>query len=322
MGWQDLLAPAAGEEQILPWLGGRKVHGSGRTWRISGRLPRELGWYRFQTAGSRKATLVGEAEPDDEYGEGRTLVRGYLAGDRLIPDTAGVDPDPAKLFGQTETVHLVELGLDRFTRAVAVRDADDNLVYLRQEFPEGPEFEVQAAYQDRLESVSHIKEVTPALDLAFRWESYQRLAAEERRRELERLAAEEAARLDAEAKLREAMKDAGTGAGRRALAQRDFHAAARAALAISGAELLDARQSRNRNQMVVQYRFRNRRLECEVHKDTLRVVEAGVCLDDHRGTRGDTYFTLESLPAVIGEAMDRRLLHVYRHLDDDYDEDW
>jgi hypothetical protein len=322
MGWQDLLAPAAGEEQILPWLGGRKVHGSGRTWRISGRLPRELGWYRFQTAGSRKATLVGEAEPDDEYGEGRTLVRGYLAGDRLIPDTAGVDPDPAKLFGQTETVHLVELGLDRFTRAVAVRDADDNLVYLRQEFPEGPEFEVQAAYQDRLESVSHIKEVTPALDLAFRWESYQRLAAEERRRELERLAAEEAARLDAEEKLREAMKDAGTGAGRRALAQRDFHAAARAALAISGAELLDARQSRNRNQMVVQYRFRNRRLECEVHKDTLRVVEAGVCLDDHRGTRGDTYFTLESLPAVIGEAMDRRLLHVYRHLDDDYDEDW
>ena len=319
MGWQDLLAPAEGEERILPWLGGRKVHGQTRTWRITGRLPRELGWYRFKTTTSRKASLVAEAELDDDYGEGLTLVRGYLAGDRLIPDTARVDPDPTKLFDQTESVALVELGLDRFTRAVAARDLDGTLVYLRQEFPEGPEFEVQAAYQDRLESVAHIKNVSPALDLAFRWESYQRVAAEERRRELERLAAEEAARLEAEEKLREAMKDAGTGAGRRALAQRDFHAAARAALAISGAELLDARPSRNRNQMVVQYRFRNRRLECEVHKDTLRIVEAGVCLDNHRGTKGDTFFTLESLPAVIGEAMDRHILHVYRHLGGD---DW
>ena len=111
------------------------------------------------------------------------------------------------------------------------------------------------------------------------------------------------------------MRATGTGAWRRALARRDFEAAAREALRLSGAELLDARPAYGRGEMIVQYRFRRRRLECVVDRATLRVSDAGICLTDEvTGERGDTYFTLESLPAVVGEAMDRSLLVVYRHV--------
>jgi hypothetical protein len=54
-----------------------------------------------------------------------------------------------------------------------------------------------------------------------------------------------------------------------------------------------------------------------VHKNTLWVIDAGVCLDDHRGTKGDTLFSLEALPGVIAEAMDRHKLVVWRHVPGD-----
>jgi len=313
MGWQDLLTSKGPEEITLPWAGGRRLNDGNRTWKLRGKLPREHGWYTFKIGGARKATLAGPADPPDpEWEENHAILAGYLAGSRFIPDSARVDPDPDKLIDQTEQVYLVERGLERFTRAVVVK-LDERLYYLRQEFPQGPEFEVQAAFQDRKKSCDHIKEVSPALDLAFRWETQQRALEEKREREAERQRLEEEARLEAEEKLRQAMKDAGTGAGRRALAQRDFKAAAKVALAISGAEYLDHREGVAPNEMIVQYKFRDRRLECVCDRNTLRIIDAGVCLDNHRGEKGDTYFTLESLPPVIGQAMDERRLVVWRH---------
>lgn len=313
MSWEDLLSSE--ENRVLPWVDGRKIHADGRTWSIQGELPPEHGWYEFNTSSGRKASLIGPAEPDVEFEfeSGWRVVRGYLAGDRLIPDGARVDPDPGKLVRQTVPVFLVEQGLDRFARAITV-ESGGKLIYIRQEFPEGPEMEVQEAYQDRLDSVSHVKGVTPALDLTFRWISLQRLRAEERerQRELRRLE-EERKRAEAERR-RQAMRDAGTGIGRRTLAKRDFKAAARAALAVSGAQLLDAMPSRGRNEMVVQYRFRRRRLECIVDKNSLQVIDSGICLVDHQtGEKGDTYFTLESLPAVVADAIAQGVLVVYRH---------
>lgn len=313
MSWQDLLSD--GEKRVLPWTGGRKVFDEGRSWSIKDRLPEEVGWYEFDVSGGRKAVLVGPAEADPDFELRHPVRRGYLVGNRLIPDDARVDPNPKKLVDQTLSVQLVELGLERFTRAVVAYNTEA-WIYIRQEFPQGPEMEVQAAYQDRLDGVEHIKGVTPALDLAFRWISYQRLLAEEREREAERRRLEEERKRAEQERIRKAMKDAGTGAGRRALAQRDFNAAAKAALAVSGAKLLDARQSYRRSEMVVQYRFRRQRFECVVDKKTLRVIDSGICLTDHHtGEKGDTYFTLESLPSVVGEAIDTGALVVYRHVD-------
>jgi hypothetical protein len=100
---------------------------------------------------------------------------------------------------------------------------------------------------------------------------------------------------------------------RRELARRDFEAAARAALAVTGAELLEERPGFQRGEHVVRFRFRRQRFEC-VCDEALRIVDSGICLVDHAtGERGDTRFTLESLPAVIGQAMDEGRLVRFRH---------
>jgi len=309
MGWQDLLA--SGGKRTLPWVGGRQIHSNTRSWTIKGRMPQEFGWYEFDTSGGRKARLLGPAECDPDYEKDQRIERGFLVGDRLIFDDARVDPDPGKLIEQTEPVFCIERGLDRFTRAVAVRDTEDRLIYMRMEFPQGPESEVLDAYTDRKDSVADIADVTPALDLAFRWISYQRAAAEARAAELDRLRAVELAKLAEAERRRRLHKEMGTAEGRRALAVVDFKAAAKAALAVGGAELLDVRDSYRKGEKVVQYRFRNRRLEC-VCDAKMRIIDAGVCLDDHAGTKGDTWFTLESLPMVIDEAMDLGKLVVWR----------
>ncbi|MEQ1501229.1 MAG: hypothetical protein ABMB14_03320 [Myxococcota bacterium] len=107
----------------------------------------------------------------------------------------------------------------------------------------------------------------------------------------------------------------GSGEGRRELAADDFEAAARAALALSGAELLDHHPGYERGEQIVLFRFRGRRFEC-VADAALRIVDSGICLTDHHtGEKGDTRFTLESLPGVIGEAIDNDVLVVFRHPD-------
>jgi len=191
-----------------------------------------------------------------------------------------------------------------------------NLVFIRQEFPLGPEYEALIAFQDRKENLDDIRGVTPSLDLAFRWITYQRELTEERRRELERLRQEEERKQAEEERLQQAMKDAGTAVGRRVLAAQDFEMAAKEALRISGAELLDVRESYNKGEMVVQYRFRQQRLECVVEKNTLRIIDAGVCLTDERtGFKGDSLLTLESLPGTVGQALDEDRLVIWRHAD-------
>jgi hypothetical protein len=307
-------------------LGGRQIHGKSRTWTIKGRLPEEYGWFTFDTSGGRKAKLKGEADLDLEYADGQKTLRGILVGDRIILDDARVDPDPAKLIEQTEPVFCVERGLDRFTRATVVRDKEGRLIYMQMEFPEGPEAEVLAAYQDRKDSVDDIEGVSPPLDLAFRWISYQRAAHEARLAELARLQAEEEAKMAEEERQRRLMKQVGTAEGRRALAMQDFDAAAKVALAVGGAEFLDSQDGYNKGEKVVQYRFRNRRLECVCNAKTLRIIDAGVCLDNHQGdadSKSDTLFSLETLPTVIDEVMDMGRLVVWRNVagDPGYDYD-
>ena len=327
--WRNLLSDKV--ELVLPWTGGKTVSCRDRSWKIEGKCPREYGWYRFQTDGGRGATLLGPTDQDPGFEEGHPHVSGFLVGNRLIPDNARVTPDPDNLIEQTLEVFIAERGLERFARAVVVRLTNGTHVFIHQEFPQGPEQAVLDAYQDRKASVDDIPGVTPALDLAFRFVTRERILAEERAREMERLRILEEAKMAAEERFREALKNAGTGAGRRNLALHDFDAAARAALAITGAELLDTRDSYDQHEKVVRYLFMGHRLECVVDKRTLRVTDAGICLTDARTReKGDTYFTLESLPSVVAEAIRGHKLVVYRHGDDphrnrggyaDYDDD-
>ncbi len=317
MGWEDLLSESSGR-LTAPWVGGRRIYSGSKAWRVQGNLPREFGFYVWDLNG-RKATLVEQTEPDPSYGEGWEVCKGYLVGDRFI-HVESKHWEVDELFDLSYPTFLVEPGLDRFTFVQVVRDPERRHIYLEELFPLGPEDEVRRAFIDKKESLDGIKGVVPALDLAFRFASWQRQLQEERRAELER-------RRQEEERLERARQSIGTGLGRRTLAVEDFEAAARAALSVGGAELLDIRPGRTRREAVVQYRYEHRRLECVADRVTLRIIDSGICLTDHRTQeKGDTYFTLESLPSVVGEAIRDGKLVVYRHVDGDVDdeeyEDW
>lgn len=310
MGWRDLLTTKGGTE-TLPWTGGRSLHSASRRYKL-GRRPREFGWYTFTIEGN-EAVDPQPADPVPDLLGG--AVAGYLVGDRLVPDDTRIDPDPGKIIDHSEKVYVLPEELDRFSRVRAGRIYPEGpLIFLEQEFPLGPEDEVMNAYLDNKTDVTGIAGVVPALDAAFRMEVYQREQAELRRRELARLRAEEEARREQERKRQELLERLGDGEGRRAMAHAgDFGEAARAALTVGGAQYLDHRRVRN-GEWAVKYRVDGQRLEC-VCDTNLRIIDAGVCLVDHdTDEKGDTYFTLESLPAVIRQAIREHKLVVWRHV--------
>ena len=310
MGWQDLLQ-SEDERIIVPWLDGRELNIFGRTWAIKGKLPAEIGWHEFKIQ-ARKALWVNSANP--ECSVLKNKVTGYLVGDKFVPDQVRVSIDPVKLAKEFKTVHLLEMGLDRFARITAGRFCDDGpLVFEELAFPLGPEDQVLQAYLDQKESVDDIVGVVPALDAAFRFEIWQRKETERRRREAEeRRLAEERKRAEEERKT-QLIQRLGDGSGRREMAVIDFGEAARAALAVGGAEYLDHRQAYRRNEKIVRFRYMRRRFEC-VCDNQLRIIDAGICLTDHEtGEKGDTRFTLESFPSVIKEAIDTGQLVIFRH---------
>jgi len=306
MGWKDLLQ-ADDERLVAPWVGGRSLQTfGGRTWAIEGRLPPEYGWYEFKLL-PRKAMLAGIAEaPLDVL---RDKEMGYLVGDRMVPEGSARVGDPAKQAHEFECVHMVEVGLDRFVRVSAGRFFDDGpLIYEGQEFPLGPEDTVLAAFEDEARSVDGVAEVVPALDAAFRFECWRRAEAEKRRRE-------ERERREREERRQQLHEQYGNGALRRQVAQEDFGEAARVALSVGGAKYLSHRRSARKGEVVVRFRFDNRRFECTC-SETMQIIDAGICLVDHRtNEKGDTFFTLESLPAVIRQAQREGHLVVFRHID-------
>jgi hypothetical protein len=322
MSWKDLL-PKPGETTVLPWLEGRSLRSGERVWDIEGRLPREPGWYEWNIGG-KKASLSKPAGVNEEVL--RDLVRGYLIGDRLVVDGANVNPEPAKIAEQSEAVVLIEPGLDRFARILAGRISQDGeLLFVRQDFPLGPEEAVLAAYRRRAPSIQDIPDVTPALDAAFRMESWQRAEAERRRAELDRQRREEAERQAQEERRAQLAQALGTGVGRRQMAAVDFAEAARAALAAGGARYLDHRPSHTRGEMVVVFQIDRRQFEC-VCDMQLRIIDSGICLVGHgTGIRYDDRLTMESLPGVIRQAIREGRLVVFRHVggqpDDDYEDD-
>lgn len=314
MSWRDLLQ-TEDEFVTLPWIGGDFVRTRDRSFHIQRPLPREVGWHVFRVVKARVLRHEGPSEIRD-WPLHKSVV-GYLVGDRLVRDDVRVDTNPAQLVGATERVHLIEPGLARFVRVSTARLHEGGpLIFGSQEMPMGPEESVLQAYLDRKPSLEGIPGVVPALDVAFRFETWQREEAERRRREEQERQAREAAQRALEARMAQLREALGTGAGRRELAVLDFVEAARAALAVGGAEYLDSRDSYNRGEKVVQFRLDRRRYECTCDSRTLRIIDAGICLTDHvTGEKGDTRFTLESFPGVIREAIADDKLVVWRHVD-------
>ena len=161
--------------------------------------------------------------------------------------------------------------------------------------------------------LSGIAGVTPALHAAFHIEVMQRERAEAARRARaeERRKEEEARALEARrAALTEQIGDA---AGRRALALVDYQAAAKAALAVGGARLLDCRKERRAGEWLVRFGLIGRRFAC-IADTQLHIIDAGICLvDHHTGRKDDKLLTLESLPPVITWANELDKLVVFRH---------
>ncbi len=176
--------------------------------------------------------------------------------------------------------------------------------------------------------IMKVSGVTPALDAAFRMESWRRGEIERARAEVARILAEEEAKLAEAERRQKLMETVGSAVGRRRMAVVDFGEAARAAFAVGGAEYLDHRPMGFRNEMAVTFRVNGRRFECICDSGTLQIVDAGICLQDHRtGRRDDKLLTLESLPSVIIEADREGKLVVFRNVDDQFedrdgDDDW
>jgi hypothetical protein len=313
MSWRDLLQHE--DERItLPWTGSRELRSFTRKWTIVGDLPREHSWYNFKILKARSVTVHEPVEPAIDLC--MHVVCGYLVGDRFATEALlnKIAIDPAEVAKQLPKVHLIT-DVDRFSRvSVGQIYGQGPLIFCRQEMPNGPEDDVLRAYEDRAVSVDTVKNVTPGLDTAFRMASWQRTEAVRRRAELERLRVEEEAKRAAEERRQTLIKQLGDGAGRREMAKVDFEAAARAALAVGGAELLDWKHLRQRDEYVVKYRLDGRRFEC-VCDVNMHVIDAGICLVDHRtGVKGDTWFTLESLPAVVRQAEREGVLVVFRNV--------
>ncbi|HVJ17199.1 MAG TPA: hypothetical protein VM686_17285 [Polyangiaceae bacterium] len=308
--WRDLLQKD--EAIVSPWLEGRSLRTFTRRFTIEGALPPEPGWHRFEIAG-RKARWSAGAEPDESALSDR--VRGYLIGDRLVPDDVAVRPELGELARGFQRVHLIEPGLDRFARVCVARFYEAGpLIFAGLEFPLGPEDDVARALLDGKRTLDDVPGVAPALDAAFRVEIWRREQAERRRREAElerQRLAEEAAREERRRRVAEQLGDAVL---RRELAAYDFEAAARAALALGGAEFVDHQRAYQRGEMLVRFRIDGQHFACTCDATTLRIIDSGICLvDHHTDERGDDRFTLESLPAVIRQAEREGSLVVFRH---------
>ena len=319
MGWRDLIEEDE-REIVAPWLGGIVIRAYGRSWtmNIRERRPPEFGWFSFGVRG-RHAYFRGPAERPSDPRPVASMV-GYLVGDRLVRDDVRVDPAPLRIVADSDPVYLIDSGIDRFTRVRVGRLlAEEPLVFLGVEMPLGPEAAVLSAYLDQKASIDDVPGVPSALDAAFRMETWLRTEEERRRMEIERARREEEEQRLREERRQEIERTLGSSAGRREMALVDFAAAATAALAVGGATYLDHRTSTRRGEMVVRFRFIDRRFECTCDARTLRIVDAGICLTAHGddefedGTRGDRLFTLESLPGVIQQASREDRLVVTRH---------
>jgi hypothetical protein len=299
-----LASAAPAEEVVLPYFGGPFVEATDRRLRLTG-PPGDAGFWRFAVRG-RRAEPVGPADPPDLTG--LPAVRGYALDGYLVG--AG---------GQAERFAIGPLDEPlRFAPVVGRRWPTGEVLFDMLDFESGVEDAVRSAYERR-RPVRGISGVPSALRAAYGYAVLLRVAAEagvparpaEARAHLAALADEGD---PAAHRLLGAMRAARTAAapGRRAgvAARLDARVADRAEERAAAA--LYAARAAVRDFRWLDGGLLEVRYDCEgeyfvsiVEGQSLRVVDAGICLDEH-----DRELTLESLPGVLREAIRTGQLHL------------
>jgi hypothetical protein len=299
---------AAPVEEVYPYFGGPFVETGERRLRLVGDA--EPGYWRFEVSG-RNARPLAAVEPPDL--SGLPAVRGYAVAAYLV--SAGGTAERLGLAPPDEPLP--------FTPIVARRWPTGELLFDVWDFESGVEDEVRRAYDDR-STLAAVRGASAALRAAFGYAVLLRTAREvgvparpvESRAHLAALAdeGEPAARrvlglLDAErAAERETARTAvvaasptpeWTRARDEALSRRASALTDRVADALFAARAgLRGLRRLAGNQIEVRYDLDGEHFVSIVDVDTLQVVDAGICLSG-----SDRELTLESLPAVIREAM-------------------
>lgn len=308
------------ETLALPYFGGRWVDASARRFRVSDEL--QPGLYRFQIEG-RKAT---HAEPTSEIDFGdRPIVRGHYALGFLAVSGA-------------RCVKLHGLPSEQPEPLVPCRARSwyaGDVLFESTEFDTDAETEARSRLLDR-RGITDLKGVHPSLSIAFglalfdvvartRGVAYQVAEATPHLRPVAEggePAAHEAvdallverARRVAAYRLRTEQRYA---VEEQALANRPPEPGARrtaispderaeAALERAGARMLASR-TLDSGLLEVTFQYMDTRFISVVNGDTLRVVDAGFCLDG-----ADDETNLASLVSVIREAMQDGVLHITR----------
>jgi hypothetical protein len=305
------------EERVLAYLGGNDVVAADRGLRVE--APVAPGWWRFELRG-RAARALEPVSPPDELLAALPSTVGHWSGARLAH--ASGPPEPLLLLPEDE--------LPRFSPCRARRWHSGDLLFERLELEGEAEELARRAFEDRrglggakgiagtlraafalavVADASRASGIAAApievgrdlLEIAERGWAAADAALERLRREREAHAARErearASRARAASPARAARADSAA----------DTEARVRAALAGSGATLLDLRRLVD-GMLVVTYRFMGERLRAIVRPDSLQVFDAGVCLSGE-----DAELTLASLPGVIREGLEDGLLVITNH---------
>lgn len=314
------------ETLVLPWLEGGSVDAPTRRLRCAA-PPATPGWYRFEVQG-RTATVVGPAEvpvltalpklrgPLIRLGAAFGLVARGAKAELLslmpaeepplfAPVVARTWPGGVTLFESVE----FESGAEESARRALEEDAGllgvpGVSAALRAAFA----YAVVDAASRRLQIPASRSELVPRLRFVI---DEGRPAAEALLRDLERERLQVAEEMRAQAAQRAAVAHARAVEAERQRRAEEPPAAERveAALEAAGARLLRTRQL-DEALLEVTFFFLDERFTTVVHQATLQVFDAGICLGH---PPADEELTLESLPAVIREAVDEGLLVMTRH---------
>ncbi|MDY7233083.1 hypothetical protein [Hyalangium rubrum] len=327
------------EERVLPYFGGAFLYAADRRLRLATE-PEAPGWYRFRVKG-REATALGPSEPEGL--EALPTVRGHLVGERLVREGSIAErlhflpeeepprltPARARRWHSGELVfEMLDFESEAEEAARRALEEDASLAQvkgvpatLRSAFA----YAVLEAASRRLGIPAAPRELRPHLgnvaeqgrveaERALRALAAERiLAAREmeelnRRRQVAALAqhAALAQEVAVQARVQARRQERG---GRHRRGEEDAMARAELALEAAGARMRSVRVLGNGNLEVI-FTFMDERFISVVNRDTLQVVDSGICLGH---PPSDNLVTLESLPSVIKEAIDTDSLVILRH---------